>query len=159
MRAVVPAGDDDVPDRGSAAVDQVDLALIDGAVQQQPFGSCALVQRADGAGRLGHEDAGRAGGAVGAPGLVRRVDHLVRDALADPLLAGVGRDDLDVAAAQREGRVLLPLVGEAVDLGQLGCVRTAVDEEREGSAGVDGLKLVGVADEQHLGARGLRRCR
>ena len=54
---------------------------------------------------------------------------------------------------------LLPLVGEAVDLGQLRCVGASVDEEREGPAGVDGLELVRVADEQHLGARGLRRSR
>ena len=102
------ARDDDVPDRGSAAVGQVDLVPIDGAVEQQPFGSGAFVERADVAGRLGHEDAGRAGGAVGAPGDVRGVDHLVRDALADALLTAVGRDDLDVAAAQREGRVPSP---------------------------------------------------
>ena len=48
---------------------------------------------------------------------------------------------------------------EAVDLGQLGGVGAPVDQERERSPGVDGLELVRVADEQHLGARGLRRCR
>ena len=132
-RAVVAAGDDDVPDRGSAAVGQVDLAPSTAPSSEQPFGAGAFVERADGAGRLGHEDAGPAGGAVGSPGLVGGVEHLVGDAFADSLVAGVGRDDLDVAAAQREGRVLLPLVGEAVDLGQFGCVGAPVDEEREGA--------------------------
>ena len=110
-------------------------------------------------GRLGHEDAGLAGAAVGAPGHVRGVEHLVGHALADALLADVGRDDLDLAAAQGEGGVLLPLVDEAMDLGQFRGVGAAVDEEREGAPGFDGLELMGVADEQDLGSRGLRRCR
>ena len=99
------------------------------------------------------------GAAVGSPCLVGRVEHLVGEALADSLLAGVRRDDLDLAAAQGEGGVLLPLVGEAVDLGQFRGVGAAVDQERERSPGFDGLELVRVTDEQDLGAGGLRRCR
>ena len=45
---------------------------VDRAVEQEPLGPCAFVERADGVRRLGHEDAGPAGGAVGSPGVVRR---------------------------------------------------------------------------------------
>jgi hypothetical protein len=90
--------------------------------------------------------------AAQSPGDVRGVDHLLGEASADPLVAGVRRDDLDVAAAQCERGLLLPLVGEPVDLVQRRCVRTPADEEREGSTCVDGLELVRVADQQDLGA-------
>ena len=49
--------------------------------------------------------------------------------------------------------MLLPLVDEAVDLGQLRGVGAAVDQQREGAAGFDGLELMRVTDEQDLGAR------
>ena len=157
--AVVAPGDDDVADRGAAAVGEVDLAAVDGAVEQEPFGAGSLVESSHGVGRLGHEDAGLAGAAVGAPRLVGRVEHLVGQSFADPVLAGVGGDDLDLAAAQGERGVLLPLVDEAVDLGQLRGVGTAVDEERERAPGLDGLELVRVSDEQDLRSGGLPRCR
>ena len=42
-----------------------------------------------------------------------------------------------------------------MDLGQLGGVGAAVDQERERAPGLDGLELVRVADEQDLGPGGL----
>ena len=112
----------DVSPTGLGTIHQVELPPIDCAVQEQPLGSRAFVECADVAGRLGHDDAG----GPAAQSLARRRtrhDHLVRDALADALVAAVGRDGLDVATAQRQGRGLLPLIGEAVDLDQFRCVR------------------------------------
>ena len=101
-----------------------------------------------------------------APGVVRRVDHHVGDAFADPLVAGVDRDDLRLASAEPDRCLLLPLVREAVDLGQVRRVRKPVNEERERSPGVYGLELMGVADEQCFracscgnGRDAVKRCR
>ncbi len=51
--------------------------------------------------------------------------------------------------------MLLPLVDEAMDVGQLRGVGAAVDQEREGAPGFDGLELIRVTDEQYLGSGGL----
>ena len=62
----------------------------------------------------------------------------------------VGVDDFGAPVPQAEGGGLLPLVGEPVHVDQLGGVVAVVDEQRERAAGIDGLELRVVADQQHL---------
>ena len=77
----------------------------------------------------------------------------------DALLGDVGAGDFRPSEPELEGRGLLPLVGEAVDLGQLGGVGTGGRQERERPSRVDRLELRPVTDQQHLRARlGRERC-
>ena len=57
-----------------------------------------------------------------------------------------------MAVPQPQGRGLLPLVGESVNIEELGSVVAVRDQEREGAARVHGLQLRVVADEEDLRA-------
>ena len=74
-------------------------------------------------------------------------------ALLHAVLADVRADDLRTPEAQVERGVLLPLVREPVDLGEFWGVVPGLCQQGESAAGVDGLELRPVADQQHFGAR------
>ena len=99
--------------------------LGDGVAVEDPLGAGALVERDDGCGRLGDQHAARpasvsARQAAYAASIISSVVPSATRSCAD-----VGADDLGAAEAEVERRGLLPLVGEAVDLGQFGRVGRA----------------------------------
>ena len=59
------------------------------------------------------------------------------------------------AVAQREGCGLLPCVGEPVHVDQFWGVGPVLGDHRERAAGVHGLQLCVVADQQHFCASGV----
>lgn len=94
-------------------------------------------------------------GAVGPPRGVGGVGHGVVVAVGDALVVEVGVDDVGVSVAQREGCGLLPCVGEPVHADRFWGVGPVLGDHRERAAGVHGLQLCVVADQQHFCASGV----
>ena len=71
----------------------------------------------------------------------------------------VGVDGMGASVAEAERSALLPAVGEAVDVDQLGGVVPVSGDHRERAACVHGLQLGVVADQQHLRSSSLSKVR
>jgi hypothetical protein len=130
--AVVVTGDDHVAPPSRGPVVQGDTLDSD-LTGEYPISAGALVQGDHGVAGLGDQDARPPGGQVALPGVVGGVEHLVVVASDDATLFVVEVDHSGIAAAEPEGGGLLPLAGEAADVGQLRrpvlVVRVAVADE------------------------------
>jgi len=90
---------------------------------------------------------------VTAPSDVGGIGQGLGVAVVDAIVVEVGADDRNAAVPQLQGRGLLPGVGEAVDIDEFGGIVSVVDQQDERAAGVHGLGLGTVADQQLLRSR------
>lgn len=129
--AVVPAGDDRVPDPGGGAVLQRDLASGgEGAVEDE-VGAGSRVEGGDIVAGLGDHHRDQPLIAVGAPSGIGSIAHRFGVAVVDAVMVQVGVDDLGAAVAQCQGGGLLPGVVEPVDVDQLGNIVPVVDKREK----------------------------
>ncbi|HEX3613980.1 MAG TPA: hypothetical protein VHU88_19990 [Sporichthyaceae bacterium] len=150
--SVVLPGDDPVPSRTGGAVLQADLGAGDLTGDEAVLAG-AQIQRGDGVSVGCDQQGGLARDQVGLPGAVGGLGHRRGVAVEHPAAIGVGGDDGGVAGAESAGGVGFPAVGEAPERVE-GVAGAGLDrglgEEREPTAGVDGVELVVVPDQQQL---------
>src|SRR5699024_8962582 len=113
---VVAAGDDRVSNTCGGAVMEIDLATGRERAVEDQVSPGALVQFGHIVTGLCDQHRYEAPGSVGAPCGIGGVDHLLCLTACDAVVVEVGVDHLSVAVPQPQGRGLLPLVGEPVDV-------------------------------------------
>ena len=155
--SVVVAGNDRVTDPGQGAV--VEFHFLRGAERavEDQVSAGAVVQGRDGLATFGDQDGGVPIVGVGPPGVVGGIDHRFFIATVDAALFEIGVDDLGASVPQAQGGDLLPIVGEPMDIDQLGRIVTVRDEEVEPTARVHRLQL-GVVAATRRGLDRKRRC-
>ena len=147
------AGDDRVTHARCRSVGQGDFgAGLQRAVEDE-VGSGADVEGGDVFAGFGDQHRRQALLAVVAPGGVGGIGHGFSVTIMDAIVCQVGVDDWCAAVSQLQGCGLLPGVGEAVNVDQLGGIVAVVDQQAEHTTGVDGLELGIVTDQQHLRPR------
>src|SRR5699024_4955269 len=87
------------------------------------------------------------------PGCISSVRHRVFVTVVDAVMIEIGVDDVCATVPKIKGCGLFPLIGEAVNIDQFGCVVPVTGQQCERSACVYGLQLRIVANEQYLCAR------
>src|SRR5699024_9651622 len=150
---VVTSSNDRVPNSCQRPVVEFHLTTRAQRTVKNQIGAGTVVECGDGLIGLRDQQRYESRRGLFTPGCISSVRHRVFVTVVDAVMIEIGVDDVCATVPKIKGCGLFPLIGEAVNIDQFGCVVTVTGQQCERSACVYGLHLRLAATEDYLCAR------